>query len=62
MKKTNRREFIKKVAYVAPTLIILGSLNAEARPEKGVCGSKLDLDKDNKKNKQHKQRDTLNNS
>jgi hypothetical protein len=61
MSKTNRREFIKKVAYVAPALIILGSLKAEAHTEKGFNGSKLDLDKGkgNETNKHHK---TLNKS
>jgi hypothetical protein len=59
MSKTNRREFIKKVAYVVPTLIILGNLKAEARPGQGVSDSILDPHKGNEIIKHHK---TLNKS
>jgi hypothetical protein len=54
MSKTNRREFIKKVAYVVPTLSILGSLKAEAHSGQGVSNSILDPQNGNKTIKQHK--------
>jgi len=37
-----RREFLEKVAYAVPVLMMLGGLKAQAGPGGGVSGSNLD--------------------